>query len=149
MEKRIFKTRKPDKVFTAIHLVIGIVLLAVAISGTAETGDIWFSVMLMILIALITGSFLMMPGHLNIIVSGNDLTVRFFFQLYKTDIRNITKVRKGETMWSGFHKYGTATNGLTVFAKFKDDLYITPDDEEEFLHTLLKINPHIIVETVR
>lgn len=51
-------------------------------------------------------------------------------------------------MWSGFHKYGTATKGLIVFTKFKDDLYITPADEELFLSTILEINPDIVFEKV-
>ena len=81
-------------------------------------------------------------------VEGNFLMVKNVFILYRADIHQITKIRKGETMWSGFHKYGTATKGLIVFTKFKDDLYITPADEELFLSTILEINPDIVFEKV-
>ena len=86
--------------------------------------------------------------NLKIMVEGNFLMVKNVFILYRADIHQITKIRKGETMWSGFHKYGTATKGLIVFTKFKDDLYITPADEELFLSTILEINPDIVFEKV-
>jgi hypothetical protein len=49
-------------------------------------------------------------------------------------------------MWSGFNKFGTATNGLIIFTKHRNDLYITPENEELFLNQLQKINPKIILE---
>ncbi|MBW8360522.1 MAG: PH domain-containing protein [Weeksellaceae bacterium] len=68
--------------------------------------------------------------------------------MYETDISKITKIRKGETMWSGFHKYGTATKGLIVFARYKDDLYISPENEELFYQKILEINPEVVIENV-
>jgi hypothetical protein len=68
--------------------------------------------------------------------------------LYKSDISKITKIRNGETMWSGFHRYGTTTKGLIIYTKYKDDLYITPENEEDFLKKILEINPNIIIEKI-
>lgn len=51
-------------------------------------------------------------------------------------------------MWSGFHKYGTATKGLIVFARYKDDLYISPENEELFYQKILEINPEVVIENV-
>ena len=83
---------------------------------------------------------------LKISIDGNILIVKIIFTVYKTDILKIYKVRKGETMWSGFNKFGTSTNGLIIFTKHRNDLYITPENEEFFLNELQKINPNIIVE---
>jgi hypothetical protein len=86
--------------------------------------------------------------QLKIIIDGSFLKVHYFFQVYETDISKITKIRKGETMWSGFHKYGTATKGLIIFARYKNDLYITPEDEELFYQKILAVNPNVTVEKV-
>ena len=50
-------------------------------------------------------------------------------------------------MWSGY-KFGTTTNGLIIFTKHLNDLYITPEDEELFISELQKINPNIILEKI-
>ena len=68
------------------------------------------------------------------------------YTIYKVDIKTITKIQKGQPMWTGFHKHGTATKGLIISSKFKNDLYITPKDEELFLQQLMQINPDIIIK---
>jgi hypothetical protein len=51
-------------------------------------------------------------------------------------------------MWSGFNKFGTSTNGLIIFTKHLNDLYITPEEEGLFIIELQKINPNIILEKI-
>ncbi|WP_169743934.1 PH domain-containing protein [Kaistella jeonii] len=85
---------------------------------------------------------------LKIIIDDQQLIIRFFFNIYKTDIKHITKIRKGETMWSGFHKYGTGTKGLIIFSKYKNELYITPENEELFYQKILEINPNVVIDKV-
>lgn len=65
-------------------------------------------------------------------------------KFYSVQIENITKIKNGETLWVGMHKYGTRTGGLIISAKYKDDLYITPENEAEFLTRILEINPDIL-----
>ena len=98
----------------------------------------------LIIISIIVVSIL----QLKINIEGNFLLIKIIFTVYKTDINKIYKVRKGETMWSGFNKFGTATKGLIIFTKQLNDLYITPEDEELFLNELQKINPNIILEKI-
>jgi hypothetical protein len=85
---------------------------------------------------------------LKINIEGNFLLIKIIFTVYKTDINKIYKVRKGETMWSGVNKFGTSTNGIIIFTKHLNDLYITPENEELFLIELQKINPNIILEKI-
>lgn len=101
-----------------------------------------------VIIALIGLVILTSIYHLKIIIDGKNLVINNFFNWYKVDISQITKIRKGETMWSGFHKYGSTTKGLIVFSKYKEDLYITPENEELFYQKILEINPNIIIEKV-
>jgi hypothetical protein len=85
---------------------------------------------------------------LKIRIEGNFLLIKIIFTMYKTDINKIYKVRKGETMWSGVNKFGTSTNGLIIFTKHLNDLYITPENEDLFITELQKINPDIILEKI-
>ena len=148
MQEIIFKTKKMDRVFLMLYLGIILFLLSISFYTYLEEGDYFvFLPMGLIVILMICLSF----GSrfvLKIIVKDNKLTIRFLFNLYTTEIEKITKIRKGETMWSGFHKYGSGTKGLIIFAKFHNDLYITPENELLFIETLQKINPQIIFENI-
>ncbi|MFC6267808.1 PH domain-containing protein [Frigoriflavimonas asaccharolytica] len=148
MEEIIFKTKKIDKVFFMLYLGIILLLLSISWYTYLEKDDFFvFLPMGLIIISLL---FLSFGGRyfFKIIVKENKLTIRFLFNIYTTEIEKITKIRKGETMWSGFHKYGTGTKGLIIFAKYHNDLYITPENELLFIETLQKINPQIIFENI-
>ena len=93
----------------------------------------------LVVLAFMASSFF----FLKIIVRDEFLYVHLFYPIYKVDIRTINSVESGKTMWFGFHKYGTATNGLIISSKFKNDLYITPENESLFLQKLSELNPNI------
>ena len=132
-------------ILLAVTLVVMILIVYLTYSDAGDLQSLLIpGVPALLIIAITITSYF----NLKIMVEGNFLMVKNVFILYRADIHQITKIRKGETMWSGFHKYGTATKGLIVFTKFKDDLYITPADEELFLSTILEINPDIVFEKV-
>lgn len=101
-------------------------------------------IMVIILALLLIAAF----HQLKIIIEGPLLKVYCFVKLYEADVNNITKIRKGETMWSGLHKYGTVRNGLIIFARYKNDLYITPQDEGLFYQKIAELNPNVVNEKV-
>ncbi len=144
----VFKSKKTDLIFKAGYSFIFLFIFGIAFVSYLETGKIeeFFPPLIISLIILVI--ILLAANKMKIIVDGEFLIVNCFFNLYKTNIKNITKIRKGETMWSGLHKYGTTTKGLIVFSKFKNDLYITPEKEEMFYQKILEINPNIIIEKV-
>lgn len=146
MDKTVFKTKKPDLIFIILFILIITVLGISLILLFLETEDVLFTAIFslcsIIFLAIISS------WKLRIVIENNHLIVHKFFTWYKADINKITKIRKGETMWSGFHKYGTATKGLIIFAKYKDDLYITPENEQLFIEKIREINPEIVFEKV-
>lgn len=143
-EKVVFKT-KVDKTFYAMHFGMLAFILCCAIYASYSTNvPSMFSVVLgWFILALIftIGSFL----FLKIIIKDDYLVVNVVFDIYKVDIKTITFIEKGKTMWFGFHKHGTATKGLTISSQFKNDVYVTPKNEDLFLQKLLEIKPDIIV----
>ena len=146
---KVFTSRR-DWVFSLIYLTITIVLFGSTIAAFFDDEFTWTSWVIMFFIL----------GGINLIVlisfffvktkiENEELIVNIMINVFRINIFKITKVRIGETMWSGLHKYGTSTGGLIIFSKFRDDLYITPKDQDEFLKQLLEVNRHIIIEDLR
>jgi hypothetical protein len=146
--KHLFKSKKLDTVFKAMYIAIFVILTIMPIVIYILEKEIVPLLILETLFCSIIVILFLANYHLKIIIDGNFLIVKIVFVVFKANIYNITKIRKGETMWSGFHRYGTATKGLIVFTKYKDDLYITPENEEYFYTKTLEINPNIKIEIV-
>lgn len=139
---------KRDWIYGSIFLGISVLFLAIVVSVYFEKDLLgWIILAFIFLIVetvLIINFFL-----IKIKIEGEDLVVNIIFDIFRVSIFKITKIRVGETMWSGFNKCGTSVGGLIIFSKFKNDLYITPQNPDEFLKELLEINRHIVIEDLR
>lgn len=60
----------------------------------------------------------------------------------KIKISNIKEITKGKTMWSGL-KPALSPNGLTIRYNRFDKIYISPENNDEVITNLLRINPDI------
>ncbi|AIM38927.1 hypothetical protein KO02_21155 [Sphingobacterium sp. ML3W] len=66
----------------------------------------------------------------------------------KIAIENIRKIEVGKTLWVGF-KPATARKGLIVHYNKYDEIYISPDSNENFINELLQYNPNIhLIRTI-
>jgi len=143
------KSKKIDGIFLLMYIILFLFLLLTPLLLLFEKKRAVFPLIVMESIFLIIISILVISiVKLKIRIEGNFLLIKIIFTMYKTDISKIYKIRKGETMWSGVNKFGTSTNGLIIFTKHLNDLYITPENEELFLNELQKINPDIIIEKI-
>jgi hypothetical protein len=59
-------------------------------------------------------------------------------------INNIQKVIKGKTAWSGIRP-ATALNGLLIVFDKADEIYISPENNDQFVSELLRRNERIKV----
>jgi hypothetical protein len=144
-----FKSKKLDGIFLQMYIILFLFLLFTPLLLLFEKKGAVYPLNVMESIFLIIISILVISiVKLKIRIEGNFLLIKIIFTMYKTDISKIYKIRKGETMWSGVNKFGTSTNGLIIFTKHLNDLYITPENEELFLNELQKINPNIILEKI-
>ena len=141
-----FKSKKLEGIFRQIYIFLFLFMLLMPLLLFSIKNGIYPFIIIESIFVLIIAILIVSILKLKISIKGNLLLIRIIFIVYKTDINKIYKVRKGETMWSGFNKFGTSTNGLIIFTKHLNDLYITPENEELFLNELLKINPNIILE---
>ncbi|MFM2265833.1 MAG: hypothetical protein RLZ77_1253 [Bacteroidota bacterium] len=141
-----FKSKKLEGIFRQIYIFLFLFMLFMPLLLFSIKNGIYPFIIIESIFVLIIAILIVSILKLKISIKGNLVLIRIIFIVYKTDINKIYKVRKGETMWSGFNKFGTSTNGLIIFTKHLNDLYITPENEELFLNELLKINPNIILE---
>jgi len=140
----IFKT-KYDRVFGGLFL--GIVLFLALLNLIAYFDQVEAGLVLSLIFLPILFLMFLSGLSLKIMIVEHDLIVKILgISFYKVNIRKINKIKIGETMWSGLHKYGTSANGIIIFSKYKNDCYITPTESKQFLEALLVINPHIIIE---
>ena len=143
-----YKSKKINGIFKKIYIFLFLFMLLMPLLLLLTKNGLYPFIVMESIFILIISILIVSILKLKISIQGNFLVVKIIFTLYKTDINKIYKIRKGETMWSGFNKFGTSTNGLIIFTKHRNDLYITPENEELFLDELQKINPNIILEKI-
>lgn len=143
-----FKSKKLDSTFRLIYIFLFLFLLLMPFIILFTKNGFYPFIVMESIFAIIISILVVSIQKLRITIEGNFLLIKIIFTVYKTDINKIYKVRKGETMWSGFNKFGTSTNGLIIFTKHLNDLYITPEEEALFISELQKINPNIILEKI-
>ncbi|QBO58988.1 PH domain-containing protein [Chryseobacterium salivictor] len=144
-EKLVFKT-KIGKNYLGLYIAMLLVILIMTIFVYNAAHDpSMFSFMagiwIVALLFMVSTFFL-----LKIKIEDEFIKVDLLYPIYKVDIRTITTVTTGKTMWFGLHKHGTAAKGLIISSRLKNDLYITPEKQNLFLQKILEINPEIIIE---
>ena len=79
-------------------------------------------------------------------IENGKLIYRSGFLRGKIEIQKIREIIKGKTMWSG-KKPALAKKGLIIKFNKYDEIYIAPQNNNEMISDLLKVNPEInIVE---
>ena len=75
-------------------------------------------------------------------IEKKELIYRSGFLRGKIEILNIKEILKGKTMWSGI-KPALARNGLIIKFNKYDEIYISPENNDELISDLIKLNSEI------
>jgi hypothetical protein len=75
-------------------------------------------------------------------IENNYLMYRSAFLKGKIEIQSIREILKGKTMWVGT-KPALAINGLIIKFNKYDEIYIAPENNNELISDLLKVNSTI------
>ena len=75
-------------------------------------------------------------------IENKELIYRSGFLRGKIEIPNIKEIQKGKTMWSGI-KPALARNGLIIKFNKYDEIYIAPENNDELISDLIKLNYEI------
>ena len=116
-EKQVFKTRI-DKTFISFYLMFLLIVAMTVIAYLLPNDSSMFYFMAgfsIVALAFMASAFFL----LKIIIKDELLYVHLFYPIYKVDIRTITTITTGKTMWVGLHKHGTATKGLIISSNLK------------------------------
>lgn len=75
-------------------------------------------------------------------LSGNSFHYRSAFLRGKIDVSRIRKLENNKTMWAGI-KPALATGGIIIHYNTYDRIYVAPENNEELINDLSRINPSI------
>jgi len=81
------------------------------------------------------------------VIEGNTFKYRCGLLSGEFQIDSIREIIKGETVWIGANKAATATRGLLIKYNKFDDVYVSPQDNDEMVEVLLSKNTAIKVST--
>ena len=135
------KTYKANRKGFINYLLVGTVLLPIAVFLlNKNTFTEKPFILLLSAIPLILIAWIYFDTYYKI--ENNELIYRSGFLRGTIDIEKINEVLKGKTMWSGL-KPALARNGLIIKFNKYDEIYIAPENNDEMISDLLKVNPAI------
>lgn len=139
------KVYKPNRKGFINYLLIGVIILPIAVFFLdKDTFTAHPYILLPLLVPLILTIWIYFST--SYIIDNNKLIYRSGFLKGEIDILTINEIVKGKTMWSG-SKPAMAKNGLTItFNKYPRRIYIAPENNEEMISDLLKLNPEIKIK---
>jgi hypothetical protein len=136
------KKYKPKKGL-GIKLLIGIFsifpILTIIIQPDLLSQSPWLFVLLLIPLALVCWVYFCTSYK----VSGEAFYYQSAFIKGEINIHQINQIVKNKTSWSGV-KPAMATNGLILKKKY-DEIYVAPENNEELINDLLRVNSEIII----
>jgi len=126
------------------YLLIGFMLLPIVIFFLDKNT---FMENPFILLPLLTPSILILWIYFDTSYSieNNELIYRSAFIRGNIKIQNIKEILKGKTMWSGI-KPALAKKGLIIKFNKYNKIYIAPENNDEIISDLLKINTEIKIK---
>ena len=100
-----------------------------------------------IFLPLMIGIFMLAISKTKYYIEDSILVCQILFYKYKVTIETIRKIEYNHTVFvSTTTKLGWDNKGLIVhFNKF-DDIFISPENKEQFITQLLEINPNIEIK---
>jgi len=137
------KTYKANKKGFIRYLLVGFLLLPILIfylDKNTFIGKPFILLPLLSPLALITWVYF----DTYYKIDEKSLLYRSAFLRGKIAILDIKEIQKGKTMWSGI-KPALAKNGLIIKYSKYDEIYLAPENNDEMVADLLKINPKIEV----
>jgi hypothetical protein len=79
----------------------------------------------------------------NYTISNEKLIIKFSFFKKSVQLNDITTIKQRNQLWVMGWKLALSAKGIIISSKTGMDILISPENEEEFIADLLKINPEI------
>ena len=142
------KTYRSKKSLWVGLVIIGSVTLLVGLFIADMVGYIEKGPILIHVFDLLVALFLIwLWVDTKYVISGYELIYKSGTLKGKIDIKNIKKIEYNKYLWSGMRP-ALSTKGMVVYYNKFDEIFLSPLDRENFVETLLQLNPEIeIIKT--
>jgi hypothetical protein len=80
------------------------------------------------------------------VIADDAIFYRSGFLRGKINISQIKSIVKGYTAWSGVRP-ATATNGLLIVADGGNEIYVSPENQDDFISRIKQLNENVEVKT--
>lgn len=126
--------------------VISLSLLTFFSYDKINQGLYFSSALVLLLISLIWYFSFFYPKYY--IVDDAGLYIRSLGERKNIDIKSITKIEKGNSIWKSgfFYFWYPYQKGLNIQYNTYDEIFINPEDADEFIAHLLHVNPDIKIK---
>ena len=141
----IYNTRK-DLLFKTVFVVTVLICAGASYPVLINTDTKGFSFLIVVGVNALVLIFLGII-YFNTYYTLNNQYLKYKSGLFggKLKIETIIRVDYGKTQWVGLRRYGLAQKGLIIYFNNYDDLYISPERQEQFIEQLISYNEKIIV----
>lgn len=140
MKRMIFEAKKDTFFSTIFYGVLAVLLTsAVVVYNTIQESQDWWGFTILIVITLL---IIWMWYGTVYKISNNVLNITSGPVKKNIHVRAIRLVEIGKTKWVGF-KFGLSKGGVIVHYNEYDEVYITPENAEEFCKALKRIHSDI------
>ncbi|SMG41094.1 PH domain-containing protein [Sphingobacterium psychroaquaticum] len=137
------KLFKPKKDFTPWYLTTGLVLaLLIGIQYISAVPDAGFWIAIGGIFLFFNVLFFLTFTTTSYKITGTDFKYRCLFLFGTIDINKIHKLEIGRTLWVGT-KPATGRNGVIIYYNKYDEIYISPENNDDFVRSIQEINPAI------
>jgi len=136
-----FKPKRSLKHFLILFVLTSFIALVIIFQNIPLGEKLGVILSLYALIIALNALILYTTHYL---VDENRFSYRSLFFSGVIEISNIKKMEVGKTLWVGL-KPATAMAGIIIHYNSFDEIYISPENNKDFVHTLLEINPSIQV----
>lgn len=109
------------------------------VDATLQTGNAWYFAALSPIVVLLLCPF----ERTSYELSSDKLVYRRGIFSGKIDLNRIKEIRKNRTVWMNLKKPATARNGLLIKYGNYEELYISPESNDQFIGHILKLNKSI------
>jgi hypothetical protein len=138
----IFKSRK-DTFFTlftliAIAIILTLTFIEIYFEGLKTPISIFVTILCLSVVSLLAWNFFYTKYELT----QTELKYKSGPISGEIKIQKIKEIIKGKTLWSGL-KPATAKNGLIIKHGKYEEIYISPETNENFIKKILELNENI------
>lgn len=134
----VFKSRK-DILFSILIISVCVLLLSILAYDVYNHGLTFKSFWPLLVILLVVIFLIWMFFYTKYILTPQTLKYQCGPIRGKIAIDSIKEIQKGKTLWVGFRP-ATATKGLIIKYNKFDEIYISPNTNQEFINKILELN---------